>query len=739
VSILGETLLARPPRDLREHFERIDAGDATRMARRWLSSKGAPTRRDDAIAAVVALLGDPTAVAGMLARLPGTQRQLLEVVARYGGRISGSLLETELVARKLVIPTEHLPPGRASDPTFELRERGLLFAERDPYVWRGRGIRSAECPRGVLDAVKPAPVLAWTLPKTVPIPQQITTRAPDAAALEVLAVTRACETIPKLATRADGALAVPTRKRLEKELPAIADTGDASELPGRVDFAWQLMLALGVVDTGGPLLALRHERVAELLERAPAELSFALARAWLESERWQDGVGGVPGLDRFDPEVRFSTDELRAHRELLAWALGRLAVHPPIWLDLESFLLDVRAAAKELRECHGPKRRLAIQFRARPSPDPRPRPGERDDGAWLAREGELLANMLLVTLVHLGLVERATIARDGWAFRLTEVGRAVFGAPDVTAPSASTRASPKGPALVVQGDFDVLLHVAEADTATRSMLARIASLVSDGERISRYRLDASSIRAAVETGLTAERIRAFLGEASRTPVPPTVAVAIEEWCDHRGGVRLRGPGTLEIDEAGARMLSRAHAQPPSVRHGLATLDEHGAISGGPLVPIAEARLARLAERTEDGGLRITEARVRAARAAGVPAPQIESWIEASTRTVPPLFKARLAFWLNGRTARAETRTETFLRIDDELLEYSIAASARFRALGVTRLARGFLTVDAARLPEVTRELAELGVIFAEATPDAPTGEVPPPDADGAKRPRAKRR
>lgn len=739
MSPLREGLLARPARDQREHFARIGASDATCMARRWLSSKGAPTRRDDAIAAVLALLGDPAAVAAMIARLPGTQRGLLEVVARHGGRISGSLLETELVARKLVIPTEHLPPRHVGDPTFELRERGLLFAERDPFAGLGRGILSAECPQGVLSAVKPAPPLPWPLPKTVPIPLEATARAPDAAALEVLAVTRACEAIPKLATRADGGLAAPTRKRLEKELPALADAGSALELPGRVDFAWQMMLALGVVDTGGPLLALRHERVAALLERAPAELSFALARAWLESDRWQDGVGGVPSLDRFDPEVRFSTSELRAHRELLAWALGRLAAHPPIWLGLEPFLLDVRAAAKEVRECYGPRRRLSIRFETRPSPDPRSRSGDRDDGVWLARAGELLANMLLVTLVHLGLVERATIAAERWAFRLTEVGRAVFGAPDVAVARASERAAPKGPALVVQGDFDVLLHVAEADAATRAMLARIATLVSDGERVSRYRLDASSMRAAVEAGLTAERVRAFLDEASRTPLPPTVGVAIDEWCDRRGGVRLRGPGTLEIDETGAQMLARAPAQPQSVRPVLATLDEHGVLSGAPIVPIAEARLARLAERTGDGGLRITEARVRAARAGGVPAAQIESWIEASTTLVPPLFKARLAFWLSGRTARAETRTQTFLRIDDEMLEYSIAASPSFRALGVERLARGFLSVDEARLPELRRELAEVGVLFGEAAPAPAAGDGAPVEAGGGKPRRSRRR
>lgn len=745
------TLLAREPEDPRASLQHLSANEATTMARRWLTSKRAPTRRDDAIEAVAAVLADARAVRAVVEALTPSDRALIEIVARYGGRISGPLFAAEMAARGLS-KDEGLNEWNRWSPTHGLYERGLLRPVRSNESWNLRDTVDRECPPGVVAALAPAKPVPWPLrPVTEPV-EQVASRSSDTIALETLSVARACESLPKLDLLKGGALSVPTRKRIEKALPAFVD--DASELavPGRVELAWQLLRGAFVVEDGGPVVALHVDRLTTLLARTPFEIAFALTRAWIEARHWQDGLGAVPENDRSDVTVRYGFEAMRSLRELLAWALGRLAVHPPTWIELEVFLLELHPFARRAYGCYGPRPRLELSFRGAAGRDALPRGDERDRAFWLAEQGRLLGNMVLVTLVHFGLVERGVVAGAGergagdtrWAFRLTQAGREVFGAPEV-APVATAAASATAEQrpLVVQGDFSVLLHLDDADLATRATLAQIGTLVSPGERVSRYRLDAASIRGAASlgggAGMSAERIVGFLAGASRTEIPKVVAVAIAEWCAGREAVRLHGPGTWIVDDEGARMVTRdelaahlaahpAHAQPRPV---LADLDEQGRATGAGLHPIVMVRLARIAERTSDG-YRITRERVLAARAAGIGAAQIDSWLRTSVKLVPPLFRARLAHWLSGTTTTARKEEHTFLRIGDEALEHAIAASPRFRALGVERLARGFLRVDAARLEEVARELAELGVTI-EGADAAASADASP----GAKRSRRK--
>lgn len=686
------------------------------MARRWLTSKHAPSRREEAIAAVLAQLANADAVRAMLARTQPAQRQLLEVVARYGGRISGDVLAAELGARKLFANRASLP-FRESDPTSTLRESGLLLGANSHNGYRRAEFAEMTTPGAVVAQLSPAPPVPWPRrPLAEPV-EQPTSRAPEAIALELLAVARACERLPKLGTLTGGGLASTTRRLLEKALPTFADDGGALTVPARIDLAWQLLRGVGVVDETSPILSLHVDRLDVLVARAPVEVSTALARGWLEARHWQDGVGAVTDADRRDEIVRFQFEELRTVRELLAWALSRVAAAPPTWLELEPFLAEFHAAAKRGYPSYGPSLRMSLDFAAAAGRDALPRGDERMKAFWFAAEGELVANMLLVTLVHFGLTERGALSGERWAFRLTAAGREVFGAPEVEPIVVERRG---GRALVVQGTFDVLMHADAADLGTRTTLARVATLVADGEHVSRYRLERASIGAAIESGMTASQIKAFFAGASRTPLPEVVSVAIDEWAGADGAIRLRGPGWLLAigDEIGVlsrsaaveRLRGNKELVPPTAI--VATLDERGLVSGGPLDPISEARLSRVAERVPEG-FQITRERVRAAAAGGVSLSQIEGWIAQAVKVCPPLFRVRLSHWLTGRTARGRTQEHLFLRVDDEMLEYSVAASAVFQGLGVERLARGFLRVDRARLEEVARELGEIGIVLGD--------------------------
>src|SRR5262249_8464583 len=115
----------------------------------------------------------------------------------------------------------------------------------------------------------------------------------------------------------------------------------------------------------------------------------------------------------------------------------------------------------------GPKRRLAF---------------------WLDSEGVWAANALLGTLVYLGLVERGNTepaASRHPCFRLTPIGRAVFGAPE----RRIIEAGPEGKFLTVQPNHDVLVYLDVADASAVWPLAQIGERTSSpGSRVQTFAL-----------------------------------------------------------------------------------------------------------------------------------------------------------------------------------------------------------------------------------------------------------
>lgn len=726
-------LLAKEPAERTEFLDGLSSRAAATMARRWLTSKHAPTRGADAIAAVKALLADPAAVKKMVETLKPRDRGPLEIVARYGGSVSSAVFEAELLARGFTHAGGAVRYA-SSDAWQHLADGGLLRPVRHPSDGSYGPVLGRACPGPVMAAVKKAAALPWQLRPIAGAVEAAHGRAHDAIALETLAVARACEALPAIAVKVDGALAAATRKRLEKALPALVDAPDELAVPDRIDLAWELLRDLGAVGETGSIVTVDAGPLLALVGRTPAELGRAFARAWLAARHWQDGVGSVPEQEQRDAIVRYGFDLMRTLRELLAWALGRLALHPPTWLDLEEFVVDLHQFAVATHGgygTYGPAPRLPLRFAAEEGSEDR-----RSEGwlraRWIASQGRPIGNMLLVTLSHFGLVERG-VQQEGptpgrWAFRLTQIGREVFGAPEVK-PSAHASASVEAARpLVVQGSFEVLLHHADADLATRASLARIATLVTAGERVSRYRLEPASVRGAVEAGMAGPAIVEFLTTRSRTPLPRAVAVALDEWTADRDVATLVGPGFLIVDEEGARFVSegdwkRHVAQHParaSVREGLAALDERGHATGARLHPLTTARLSRLGTPTSSG-FAITRDSVQAARANGLTPAQIEAWLEASVRLVPMLFRTQLKHWLTGAVTRGRTERWTVLRVDDATLEHALSLSPRFSEIGVSRIAPGYLRFDETRLSEITRELAEVGVVI-----DAPDEEAPKP-------------
>jgi len=104
---------------------------------------------------------------------------------------------------------------------------------------------------------------------------------------------------------------------------------------------------------------------------------------------------------------------------------------------------------------------------------------ERMRAFWMDAAGIWAANALFSTFVHLGVVERGRSGgprSERWSFRLTDVGKAGFGAPEVQIQKASGREK----CLTIQPNHEILLYLDAADGPAVTTLGRIASRSRSG-------------------------------------------------------------------------------------------------------------------------------------------------------------------------------------------------------------------------------------------------------------------
>ena len=153
----------------------------------------------------------------------------------------------------------------------------------------------------------------------------------------------------------------------------------------------------------------------------------------------------------------------------------------------------------------------------------------------------------MVTLVALGLVERGRLGRAGagpHVFRLTDIGRAVFGAPEVAPPAAGP--APGGARfLVVQPNFDLLAYVDQADAASAVLLGRIAeSATASSGPVQTFRLTQASVYQAQEGGLGHDQIVAFLEQHAQGTLPANVLRSLADWSQKRESLVIRTGTTL---------------------------------------------------------------------------------------------------------------------------------------------------------------------------------------------------
>jgi hypothetical protein len=170
--------------------------------------------------------------------------------------------------------------------------------------------------------------------------------------------------------------------------------------------------------------------------------------------------------------------------------------------------------------------------------------------SWQRIEGELLRSILAGPLYWLGAVEagQSGEAGAGSVFRLPVDGQPVEADSPAVEPDAEARVAK----AVVQPDGRVTLPL-EGSRAQRYQLSRVTTWLGRNAAGFHFLLTPSSLRQAARQGLRHGQVVELLEAASKAPLPPPLAQALDRW-KRRGSegtaersllLRVREPSVLE--------------------------------------------------------------------------------------------------------------------------------------------------------------------------------------------------
>lgn len=177
-----------------------------------------------------------------------------------------------------------------------------------------------------------------------------------------------------------------------------------------------------------------------------------------------------------------------------------------------------------------------------------------EDGWWKV-EGVFIRDILQGPLFWMGLVDLGFTTEDSQnpdAFRLTPVGEWLMGKgppPEIPA---------KGGQVIVQPNFQVMAFDPVSDSVLMN-LNRFCERVST-ERVAEFRITRASVYAAQRQGWDASRIRAYLEEQSKAPLPENISKTLDEWQALHERITIR-PGLCLMHAAAREDLDALQAIP----------------------------------------------------------------------------------------------------------------------------------------------------------------------------------
>jgi Helicase conserved C-terminal domain len=698
-------------RHLPADLDRLNLHDLRKKARYWVDAAN-KLPKDALLAALRKAMDDAVVATRVLRSLDSQERAVAAVYRRYGGSVNGEVIRLDLMARGLLqIKEKQVSDFYTSrqwqrDPVRSLADQWILLSERDHLAYyfsfsHGQGPdRSFESyclHAGIAQHVEPAGPPSWSVAPAKNVPQAIARRSPAEAAVDLSRVFNYLAGRGSVKVRRDGSLSTPTLRAMEKAVPL--DDGSDFQLPDPHGFYCELLRYTGAIHVQGDEAIPDPGAATRQFNEPGFKQAYSWVHGWLSARRWFDGSGISGNQD--------SAESLTTGRQVLAWALGCLARAGDHWYELETFLVGLHAlqghssfSLPYLKLVWDPKLTVA-QNKETQIGDARMR------AWWFSKEGAWYANALMVTMVTLGVVERARLGPGvsaPYGFRLTELGRAVFGAPEIAPPPEVIERR----CLVIQPNFDIVAYLDQADAQTAGTLGRLAEGDSaHSGPIRTFRLTQTSVYQAQENGLSHTQIVDFLNRHSQREAPANVLRSLADWAGKRESLSLRSgitllgfPSMADRDvylknhlgaACGERFVFVADSEKEvskSLRflesdHLLGCrrtleLDEHGRLSSiQPLDIVQFARLRRIAQPTASGW-QLTGNSVRQAVAVGLKPALIQRWLKDHlVHPAPPLIALAIDTWA-GKSRPLELADAFLLHVPDEKQFQAIVTSRRFR-------------------------------------------------------------
>lgn len=510
---------AAPGRPLKPELlrllELLSATDRRVLAQLWAAPTPDP-------AALVALMTDPAQMAAQWSRLTEREQAAIVRLLADRGALAVGVFQREFGGVREPGAFEHPRAylhalSSPATPTERLYNMGLIFKAHDE---RGAIYR---IPNDLLPALH-------ALLGDVPPRDRRLHAAPAANQSDAAPVAAAADSAEELVTlllmlayhgdlRAldDGALNKASLVNITRQM-----SGSPDPRTLRREADWPFVALVRAAAVSADLLRRTSEgelrptaRALDWLKAPQQQRARALLDGWCVSSiddltllcglRWQ---GGTP----------YTLNRTATRRGLLA-LLGSLP--GATWLDLDAVVAEIKRVEPDFQRRDGRYDTWLLYDRR-----------ERLVSSWAdwaLVEGALIRAVLCGPLAWLGLAE-CSVADQ---VRLSPLGAYVLA--DPTQPVPAPPEPPVSP-LIVQATFDVLCPPGVSSYA-RFQLSRIAELHQSGT-VSVYKLTRPALLAAIERGIDADDVIAFLAEAAAGPLPPAVAYTLREWGGQAAQVRL---------------------------------------------------------------------------------------------------------------------------------------------------------------------------------------------------------
>jgi len=500
------------------------------IAQQWGLSPG-PEGKQELVKRLETLMKDQKALGDVLGRLSLEEREALESLIHWGGKVSSSFFTRRYGPIRPFGPAKLLrerlwenPAGPAEKlwflglifKTFELTDAGLTEVVYIPQDLKDLipSSQGEQSPR---------------TPEVLPPSRELPAAHHLAEALFLFLVYLQKE--PAKAAP-DGSMPAEVTEAIAK---FIKERGAWPPLWGELFFplVQHIAMALGLITLEAGKIKPFPEKLRPWLKSPAHERLTGLWQAWLESISWNE-LRLLPHLVWEDTGRR--NDPRLARRRIISF-LGRCPARE--WVSLESFVSLIKEEEPDFQRPDGNYSSWYIRDRAT---------GEYLMGFehWDKVEGALIRFIVTGPLHWLGVLELGVDESGNvTSFCLSSWGEKILS-------QAPIRARPEEP-IVVKPDFTILVPQ-DASLYNRFQVERFASWTGSTAEAHLYLVTRSSLQEAFLRGITLDMILRFLKRATDGRLPTAVIQSFKRWdklqktFTLRNVLVLEAPGPLAMEK-----------------------------------------------------------------------------------------------------------------------------------------------------------------------------------------------